>query len=178
MKRKLLCLLLALAAIAVALFPSEQALAEDWGAIDLVNTGAEGSAFGHATLTNVSGPYWVSYGYVAYEMYSGDLSVDCGGLTPGKTYRICPTVTLLPSGKNNQKVEYYSFTASADGSGGTGVAPVPVQFYVVWEWYDNPVGGGSYYRISPDGFGFSVARKDGKTWTASLTGFFPNPTPD
>ena len=102
-------------------------------------------------------------------VYVGDLSVDCGGLTPGKTYRIGPTVTPLPSRNNSQKVEYYSFAASDDGSAGTARTPVRVFFYVVW--YVDEL---SQVPVSRDGYGFSVARKVGKAWTDSLTGFLPN----
>ena len=181
MKPKTLCSLFALAAIAVALFPSDQARAEDWGTIELVNPGAEPGAFGHATLTNVAGPGWWydpnPNTYLTYELYAGDLSVDCGGLTPGKTYRIGPTVTPVPSRNSKQKVQYFSFTASPDGGGGTAGTPVRVQFYVMWALDYGPYWTGYWYPIGPDGYSFSVARKVGKSWTDSLTGYFPKPNP-
>ena len=181
MKRYILWALFALAAIAAALLPSDPALAEDWAPIELLNPGAEPGAFGHATLTNVAGPGWWydpnPNTYLTYELYAGDLSVDCGGLTPGKTYRIGPTVTPVPSRNSKQKVQYFSFTASPDGGGGTAGTPVRVQFYVTWAFLPDLNGGGDWYPMFPDVYRFSVARKVGKSWTDSLTGFFPKPNP-
>ncbi len=178
MKRNLLWPLFVLTAIALATFPGAQALAEDWGTIDLANTGVEPGSFGTATLTNVTAWGWCcnETATVYYYVYSGDLRLDCRGLKARTTYRVGPISTL----DDTSAPEYFSFTTSARGDGGT--AGTVWVHGATWVWTsDDPWGSDPpnlyWHWFDSEGYGFSVARKAGKQWIDSLTGRFPDPNP-
>jgi hypothetical protein len=95
--------LAALLVVRLGLVASTPALAQtmpvpvpvDWGTLELENTDVEANARGLATLENVQFAYSEFNPYVstyATEVYRGDLTVKCQGLTPGKTYSTCAGV--------------------------------------------------------------------------------------
>jgi hypothetical protein len=174
MKSAIRLALAALLLLAATLIAGKPARGEDWGAIDLVNEGNEPQATGQATLTNVTS--WAfhivgtSPGPVAAEYFSGQLTVTCQGLTPGKTYRISPALGAVNPPK--KKPDFFSFMAAADGSGGTG-GPIPVTFQIVWfmDYF------GNWYVYDPDGCVVAVSRKEGSRLTVVLSGLFLDPYP-
>ena len=102
-------------AVGVALFastPAQAGRSEDWGTIQLTNTGAEPEASGQASLTNVK-----FEGFGDWTLcYSGQLSVKCKNLTPGARYS-------TPAG---------TFTANRKGNG-----LVNGKVFITVGWYDD-----------------------------------------
>lgn len=137
------------------------ALGEDWAStpVPFTNTGAEPNASGQAMLTDVvggtdgtpNGSWALCYGF---------LTVTCQRLTPGAVYQI-PTLTTTKGGykwaPDYWVVSFVTFKAAKDGTGG----------YSDWVCFP------SYY--SNPGYHLEVARKQGNSGTAVLTGFIPEP---
>jgi hypothetical protein len=164
----------ALLLLAATLIAGRPARAEDWGEIHLVNEGNEPLASGQATLTNVTYGGYVLVGtspvVTVAELFQGQLTVTCQGLTPGKTYRISPRLGVVNPPK--KKPNFFWFTAAADGSGGTG-GPIPVTFETRW-FMD---AGGYWWPMDPDGCVVAVSREQGSRLTLVLTGVFLDPYP-
>jgi len=98
-----------------SLFAKPPPRGEDWGGIQLANTGDEPRAVGVATLTGVN---WTSLSHYDYDYlwmaYQGTLTVECQNLTPGARYS-------TPAG-----------TFKADRNG-RGKVTGDVSFIIVWE---------------------------------------------
>jgi hypothetical protein len=105
----------ALLAVGLTLFAKPPPQGEDWGAIQLVNTGAEPRAWGVATLNNVTTGLLTGYDSSRlWVNYHATLTVECQNLTPGARYS-------TPAG-----------TFKADRRG-RGKATGDVSFVIVWE---------------------------------------------
>ena len=158
--------LAALFVIGAGLFTSSLARAQT----PLTNTGVDPDATGQATLTEVtSSDFWSDwYSNYAFEIYSGNLTLSCEGLTPGATYRVGPT--QVSRSKKGQTIVSYLYVTASDS--GTLELATPVKYIrCLWQWVPDPHLDGYWEEVEYYCYKFSVDCKEkGKTYTAVLTG--------
>lgn len=134
------------------------ARADDWGTIDLVNTGAEPNATGQATLTRVKsvggGIDWETA--TEWISFKGYLAVTCRGLTPGASYYVWG----------------HHLTGTADRNGNL---TVKGWINFGFSWYYDPFWG-LWFGPNPAALGVGVSRVNPDlSMTGVLAGEFPYP---
>jgi len=158
--------LAALFVIGAGLFTSSLARAQT----PLTNSGVDPDATGQATLTDVTSSGFWSFWYSneGYEIYSGNLTLSCEGLTPGATYRVGPTQVSLS--KKDQIIYSYLYVTASDS--GTLELATPVRYIgCLWQWVPDPHLDGYWEVVEYYGYKFSVDCKGKrKPYTAVLTG--------